>query len=141
MRGYYGRPRHGMRRNPRSGHTPGPWYVEAGGEVWAERPDPAYRGARTQTVRIADPDIASSGKTTAFGVNIEFEEVCANARLIAAAPVMRDALVEARKALNTVFGHRCFTEGQQQQIGEALEFVIKAIEDTKLFSERERLGG
>jgi len=65
----------------------------------------------------------------------------ANARLIAAAPVMRDALVEARKALNTVFGHRCFTEGQQQQIGEALESVIKAIEDTKLFSERERLGG
>jgi hypothetical protein len=72
--------------------TPGPWFVEVGGEVWAERPDPAHHGARTQTVRIADPDIASSGKTTTFGVNIEFEEACANARLIAAAPELLDAL-------------------------------------------------
>jgi len=84
------------RRNPRKSesYTPGPWFVEVGGEVWAERPDPAHHGARTQTVRIADPDIASSGKTTTFGVNIEFEEACANARLIAAAPEMIEMLKE-----------------------------------------------
>jgi hypothetical protein len=129
MRGYYGRPRHGMRRNPRSGHTPGPWYVQD-----------EYEG----TIPI-DAPVASTGYDESQEIcrvsSQDEEAMAANARLIAAAPVMRDALVEARKALNTVFGHRCFTEGQQQQIGEALESVIKAIEDTKLFSERERLGG
>jgi len=115
-------------------HTPGPWKVwgkDTEKHGWREIVVGDYTGDNPVAITSPfNPDLPSAVK-----------EAEANARLIAAAPVMRDALVEARKALNTVFGHRCFTEGQQQQIGEALEFVIKAIEDTKLFSERERLGG
>ena len=81
----------------KQGHTPGPWRIDVNGsEDWSvdyDGPSSTYMticGARPQPVCFAV-------EPSAYGND---EEVEANARLIAAAPDLLAALIEARDALH-----------------------------------------
>lgn len=69
-------------------HTPGPWVVANGLQVWADGPS-TVRSPRICTVQNASTPVQQLSEA----------EMAANARLIAAAPDLLAALVEAEKVI------------------------------------------
>ncbi len=76
-------------------HTPGPWKPE-GTLIWA--PDAKANIAQVSELRTDD----YVSFTTPSGSSPDFHEIVANARLIAAAPALLEALEETKSALNGV---------------------------------------
>lgn len=89
-----------------SKHTPGPWWVEIGDETesWAE-----------QWPRIVSENYEVVGTEGLYG---DFETDCANARLIAAAPELLEALMLCREHM---YAHASNTDDG------AFDALVKAI--------------
>jgi hypothetical protein len=77
-----------------SKHTPGPWTRGFGNHVYqGDRPDPANLG---RLVAVCEPSTRTKG---------DWDQVWANAKLIAAAPELLEALIDAQKALELAHTH------------------------------------
>lgn len=83
-----------------SGHTPGPW-MRDGFSVTPYAP----AGEKRRTICIAAPDVALSPKAS-------MDRMRADARLIAAAPELLEALHEGRRAIGDHFApNDCYATG------------------------------
>lgn len=113
-------------------HTPGPWDYNRGFRDTGNYPGDHYTIADDFiTVYIGKESIDDFDPEKHDWAEIHGPNQEANARLIVQAcnshTELLEALEQAKAALNLVYGHHCFTEGQKKQISKALRHSVKAI--------------
>lgn len=74
-------------------HTPGPWVIIPGGDEWSS--------GRIATIEPKPETMVETNYWIVAEVNYRRDEHAANAKLIAAAPDLLDALIESRQVIAT----------------------------------------